>query len=356
MRFKLLFSFIYLAFAGLATAQQIPNADVSGASDSEIAGRVPGALIVSHFSTPLDRAEFPTSQLKKRSGQVTGNNVYVVSPDESLTVEGKRTRNVYLLEPGVPPFAALRAYETALPEQGAEVAYFCRADACGGTANRAGGLGGGWMSLAYYLWPDDRITDNSNSAGYCAQHGYISNMEYRLFRDEAKDVTVSVLAYILNPSQFSSCKKNFENRTVVIVDVIAPDAAPIELETISSDEMRDEISLTGKIALYGINFDSGKDSLRPDSTDTINQIAALMSSDGDLRLLIVGHTDSVGSFDYNQNLSERRAASVVRALVNQHGIAKSRLYPVGVAFASPVATNETDEGKAQNRRVELVKF
>lgn len=356
MTSRVIIALIFSLLASLAAAQELPTRDIDGASDSGIAGRVPGALIVSHFSAPLDRAEFPLSQLKKRSGQAVGNNVYVTSPDENLTVEGKRTRNVYLLEPGVPPFAALRAYEASLPEQGAEVVYFCRNDSCGGTINRAGGLGGGWMSLAYYLWPDDRITDNANSAGYCAQNGYISNLEYRLFRDEDKDVTVSVLAYILNPSQFSSCKANFQNRTVVIVDVVAPDAAPIELQTVSSDEMRDEISTTGKIALYGINFDSGKDSLRPDSTDTINQIAALMTSEGDLRLLIVGHTDSVGSFDYNQNLSERRAASVVRALVNQHGIAQSRLFPVGVAFASPVATNDTEEGKAQNRRVELVKF
>lgn len=347
---------ICFAFFGTALcAQDLPLADIPGSSDSDIAGRVPGSLIVSHFSTPLDRAEFPKSTLK-RTSQKVGNNVYKVSPDEMLTVEGARTRNVYLLEPGVPPFAALRAYEASLPEQGMDIVYFCRTDTCGENANRAGSLGGNWMSLPYYLWPDDRITDNESTAGWCAQTGYISNLEYRLFRDDAKDTTVSVLAYVLNPSQFSSCKHNFENRTVVVVDVIAPDAAPIELETVNSEKMSDEISTTGKIALYGINFDSGKDSLRSESADTINQIAALMTSEGDLRLLIVGHTDSVGSFEYNQNLSERRAASVVRALVNQHGITQSRLYPVGVAFASPVATNDTDEGKAQNRRVELVKF
>jgi len=335
--------------------QQIPEVDVPGASDSDVVGRLPGAIIVSHFATPLDQAEYPISILKRRDGRV-GNNVYVVSPDESLVVEGARTRNVYLLEPGVEPFAAVRAYEDTLAGQGFEVLFSCSADSCGGTIDRAGSLGGNYMSLSYYLWPDNRILESSDTAGYCAQTGYIANLEYRLFRDETIDTTVSILSYVMMPSQFSSCRNNFQARAVVTVDVLAPDTGPIELTVVTSDEIQDEILSTGKIALYGINFESGNDSLREDSTDTINQIADLMNSDETLRLLIVGHTDSEGSFSFNQDLSERRAASVVRALVDQHGIEQSRLFPVGVSFASPVATNDTDTGRAQNRRVELVKF
>jgi len=336
-------------------AQTLPTVDVTGASDSPVAGRLPGALIVSHYQSALDRAEYPKSRLKNREGRV-GNNVYPASPDEALTIEGARTRNVYLMDADVQPFFAMRAYEDSLTGQGAEVAYFCRADSCGGTINRAGGLGGNRMSLAYYLWPDNRILDDQNSAGYCAQTGYISDQEYRLFHDPAKETTVSVHAYRLNPSQFSSCKTHFEGRVVVVVDVVSPNTKSLELSVVSSDQMQDEIAETGKIALYGILFDSGKDSLRTESTETISQIAALMQAERDLRLLIVGHTDSKGSFGYNQDLSERRAGSVVRALVNQHGIASSRLFPVGVSFASPVATNDTEDGRAQNRRVELVKF
>ena len=342
-------------FASGAFAQELPTSDLPGASDSDVVGRLPGSVIVSHFTTPLDQAEFPKSKLK-RSGGTTGRNVSIVSPDESLKVEGARTRNVYLLEPGVPPFAAARAYEDTLAGDGAELVYACSGDNCGGRNGFAGGIGGNVMSLAYYVWPDSRIVDDKKSAGMCAQTGYIKNQEYRLFRDEAKDTTVSVHAYTLNPSQFSDCKKNFTQKTVVAVDVIAPDSAPIELTTVTSDEMQSEISATGKIALYGINFDSGKDSLRADSAETIIQIAELLKSDGELRLLIVGHTDAEGSFDFNQDLSERRAGSVVRALIDEHGIARERLFPVGVSFASPVATNDTEDGRAQNRRVELVKF
>ena len=69
---------------------------------------------------------------------------------------------------------------------------------------------------------------------------------------------------------------------------------------------------------------------------------------------MVGHTDNVGSFPFNMDLSQRRAAAVVAALTSRFSVAKGRLTPVGVSFASPVATNKTDEGRAKHRRVELV--
>ena len=83
----------------------------------------------------------------------------------------------------------------------------------------------------------------------------------------------------------------------------------------------------------------------------------MCSSDlASLRLLIVGHTDTQGSYDYNADLSRRRAESAVTSLVKDYGIARERLFPVGVSFASPIASNQTEEGRAKNRRVELVKF
>ena len=73
-----------------------------------------------------------------------------------------------------------------------------------------------------------------------------------------------------------------------------------------------------------------------------------------MKLLVVGHTDIVGAFSSNMDLSQRRAAAVVNALTAQFGIDKNRLTPVGVAFACPVASDRTEEGRAKNRRVELV--
>ena len=87
---------------------------------------------------------------------------------------------------------------------------------------------------------------------------------------------------------------------------------------------------------------------------TLEEIAKLLKGDANLRLLVVGHTDNVGTFEFNKDLSQRRAASVVQMLTSKFTVDPKRLTPFGVSFASPVASNKTEEGRAKNRRVQLV--
>jgi outer membrane protein OmpA-like peptidoglycan-associated protein len=135
----------------------------------------------------------------------------------------------------------------------------------------------------------------------------------------------------------------------------------VEKEEMEQDVTADASSLagslkeTGKVALYGIYFDTGKSVLKPESLSTLQEIAKLLSSDQSLKLYIVGHTDNTGTFDANIKLSADRAASVVNALVTQHSVAAARLKAFGDGPTAPVATNENEEGRALNRRVELVK-
>jgi outer membrane protein OmpA-like peptidoglycan-associated protein len=108
------------------------------------------------------------------------------------------------------------------------------------------------------------------------------------------------------------------------------------------------------VAVYGIYFDTGKSDLKPESEEAIAEIAKLLKGDTDLKLYVVGHTDNVGALDANMKLSGSRAEAVLQALVRTHGIAASRLKSFGNGPYAPVATNDTDEGRAKNRRVELV--
>jgi outer membrane protein OmpA-like peptidoglycan-associated protein len=101
-------------------------------------------------------------------------------------------------------------------------------------------------------------------------------------------------------------------------------------------------------------FDTGRAEIKPESQPQIAEMVAFLRANPGLRALIVGHTDSQGGLDYNLDLSRRRAASVVGALTSQ-GVQASRLTPQGVGMAAPVSTNDTDEGRARNRRVEMVK-
>jgi len=115
-----------------------------------------------------------------------------------------------------------------------------------------------------------------------------------------------------------------------------------------------EISKSGHVAVYGIEFDTGKASLKPESEKTLSQVLALLQGQPDWKLRIEGHTDSTGTREGNQALSQQRAAAVVAWLV-KNGVAVSRLAAVGLGDTKPVADNKTEEGRARNRRVELAK-
>lgn len=115
-----------------------------------------------------------------------------------------------------------------------------------------------------------------------------------------------------------------------------------------------DIREKGRVAVYGIYFDTDSAVIKPDSEPTLKAIAEMLKADGALKLFVVGHTDWTGNLDHNMDLSGKRAQSVVEALVSKHGIAAGRLTAKGVGPLAPVAANTTEEGRKLNRRVELV--
>ena len=123
----------------------------------------------------------------------------------------------------------------------------------------------------------------------------------------------------------------------------------------NADVFSKDIRSTGHAAVYGIYFDTGKSVVKPESDAALDEIAKLLAADAELKVYVVGHTDNVGSMDSNMKLSQARAEAVVNALVGKYGIATARLKSYGVASLTPVASNDTEEGRAKNRRVELVK-
>ncbi len=124
--------------------------------------------------------------------------------------------------------------------------------------------------------------------------------------------------------------------------------------TVDAAAMAQGLSATGSVAIYGIHFDTAKAELKPDSEPALAEIAKLLKSSATLRVFIVGHTDMVGDVGVNLKLSQERAQSVIAALVSKYGIAASRLTAFGNGSYAPVASNKTEEGRAKNRRVELV--
>lgn len=116
-----------------------------------------------------------------------------------------------------------------------------------------------------------------------------------------------------------------------------------------------DLRATGHVAVYGIYFDTNKSELKPESTPALAEMAKLLKADPPLKIWVVGHTDSTGAVDSNMRLAQARAEAVVTALSGTHGIAAARMKGYGVGPLAPVASNDSDEGRAKNRRVELVK-
>ena len=122
----------------------------------------------------------------------------------------------------------------------------------------------------------------------------------------------------------------------------------------NADAFGNDIKSTGHATVYGIYFDTGKAEVKSESQAALQEIAKLLASDPGLKLFVVGHTDSVGQMEANMKLSQARAEAVVQALTKSHGVAATRLKAQGAGPIAPVVTNRTEEGRAKNRRVELV--
>ena len=125
--------------------------------------------------------------------------------------------------------------------------------------------------------------------------------------------------------------------------------------TADASSMAKSIKETGKVAVYGIYFDTGKSVLKAESKPALDEISNLLKADPKLKLYVVGHTDNTGVFESNILLSTERSLAVMHALITQYSVNADRLKSYGDGPTCPIATNETDEGKALNRRVELVK-
>jgi outer membrane protein OmpA-like peptidoglycan-associated protein len=155
------------------------------------------------------------------------------------------------------------------------------------------------------------------------------------------DVYVSVLALGLNTP-------------IARVDVIEVKPMNSSLITVNAANMASDISTRGSVALYGIYFDTDKADVKPESRPTLVEVATLLKQNAKLNLIVVGHTDKNGTLEHNLDLSLRRAQAVVAALTSEFSVDRARLEARGVGFLAPVASNATEEGRAKNRRVQLI--
>jgi outer membrane protein OmpA-like peptidoglycan-associated protein len=140
-----------------------------------------------------------------------------------------------------------------------------------------------------------------------------------------------------------------------ILETIVVEIALTQDVVANAAELSNGLTSTGHTVVNGIQFDTAKADVKPESAPALEEVVKLLKQDPKLKLYVVGHTDNVGTVAANVDLSNRRAAAVVQMLITKYGITADRLQPHGDGPYSPLASNDTEDGRAVNRRVELVK-
>jgi outer membrane protein OmpA-like peptidoglycan-associated protein len=226
---------------------------------------------------------------------------------------------------------------------------------------------------AHDFWVTENGKDKKQSV-----EGHKFYFRYRLKQGLPNSSPLQVIRNYQNAARAAGGKILFDKNNVTTIrltkgdkelwlDVVPYQGYEYDLTIIEKQEMKQEVTLdaagmadglkdSGSVAVYGINFDTAKSDLKPESEPAIDEIIKLLTGNPALKVYIVGHTDMVGDAASNVKLSQARAQSVVAALVSKHGIAASRLIAFGNGPFAPIATNKSDEGRAKNRRVELVEI
>lgn len=299
--------------------------DVPGSSDHPLISRYEGSEILKYETEEFTDYSLLTGPAKKTGG-IEQNR------DAATALEGKLTRVTYRAPAERSPLEVFRNYETALAEAGFEQVFNCAREECGGrNFNHAA------SPKNYYM-------------GFGEYH---AEQRYLAARLDMPSGEVYVSLYlVLNKSGGGPDR----NRTLVQLDVIELTDMDKQMVLVDADAMLNNLAAEGRVALYGILFNFDEDTLLPESRPQLKEIGKLLSEHPDLRVFVVGHTDGRGSYEYNLNLSQRRAVRVVESLANDHGIDRSRLQAIGVGMVAPVATNRTEEGRTLNRRVEIVEW
>lgn len=282
--------------------------DVPGSSDHPDLGRFAGSVISGYERRAFDEYPFHTGPLTGGEASIEG-------------LEGSVEQIAYITPEGASVAEVYRNYRNRLEQAGYRILFECETRECGGRE----------FAYAQKVLPLPRMMVDS------------FNFRYLAARAEEGGQTTSV-AVVVSPDT----SRRIRSQVSVVV------AGELEDKMVDAEMMQEGLEAAGHIALYGIYFDTDRAVLRPESGPTLAEIARLLGEHPQLRVILVGHTDNRGSFEHNRELSLARAQAVVDALVRVHALPPERLRAEGVGYLAPVATNRTEEGRALNRRVELV--
>ena len=348
------------AFALIAVAAQ---AQVEPRYAKELAANAPGS---GDQLLPRYAGSFILAQTKKDFDEIVlplGKTIgagYASEPDKKLrfekvtTVEGRLTRTLYVIPEGRSVLEVVRNYTNELEGKGATTLFQCSKAECGEEFYKL-------QAFARALKPEGAAYSRERRALAANALEYVDpQADQRLWvgnwkREGGSDVFVSIYAATQTGGSMGDISTALKGRVLALVEVLETKAMQQNLAFVSAEQIGGALGKDGRVALYGILFDFDKAELKPESDKQLVEMANLLKANAGLKVFIVGHTDNKGTLAYNVDLSQRRAEAVARALAARYGIAADRMVARGVGPLSPLAPNDSEDGQAKNRRVELVR-
>ncbi|HEX4485359.1 MAG TPA: OmpA family protein [Terriglobales bacterium] len=324
------FSKLLLAL-GICAASILSSAqDVAGSKDPAGMKRYEGSQLIGYRAPKFDEYLLPLGAPSSFDPAVYA---------KSKSVEGQVSYYTYLAPNGRTPAELYRNYKMEFQRLGLETLY-----------EKAAGQHG-WFGPTY-----NKIAEDVDVSQILAYNEDEERFLVGKTHDGASYYVVFVTAYKdgVIPERLEG--KIAKGQPLAQLVVITSDVMEKKMAFVNADDMKQSIKDSGKVALYGLYFDTDKDVVKVESEPTMAEIAKLMKSDPSLKLHVVGHTDNQGKSDYNLGLSKRRAASVVTELTSKYGVAATRVDAFGCGMYSPMASNAAEAGRAKNRRVELVEW
>jgi OmpA-OmpF porin, OOP family len=329
-------------------AQSPQLSDVKGSKDPAAIKRYEGSVIIGYKFGKFDEFTFLVGPLTRS----TASSGPALVPSKVQRVEGRYTRLLYVGPEGRSPLEVVRNYQQELTKTGFTPVYQCARAECGGSEADLTDRTLYTMQNRLANYPP---AHSGKPPGQVTEYAFSSASDGRLLVAKRTGGAGEAWISVYVATGGSSMHPETNGRAIILVDLVEGIGMESNMVTVDASAMAKGIASDGHVALYGILFDTDKTDIKPESAATITEIAKFLKQDASVKLYVVGHTDNVGIYDYNMGLSQRRAAAVVGELTTKHGIPPTRLKPAGSGPLSPVAPNDTEDGRAKNRRVELVK-
>ncbi len=338
-------SFAVPAWADNAEFDATLAKDAAKSADSSLVGRYEGAFIVGQTKKAFDELTLPNGPAQ---GEEYADDKKLPS---TMTVQGRVTRTLYVAPQGRSSLEVFANYVEDLKAKGFTIVYECAKDACGPSFKL---LSYNWNNKASLVVSEGADTQRGMASQ--AMFDSVIDPRYALLKsgEPGNETYVSVLAAQNQGGSFGDMSQALQDRVGVLLQIVEPKAREQKIVTLSADEIGADLANAGRVVLYGIYFDFDKALIKPESQEQIDQMVAYLDGNPDVKVYVTGHTDNQGGLDYNLKLSGARAIALTKALAKA-GVDAKRMTPKAVGPLAPLASNDEEEGRAKNRRVELVK-